>query len=81
MVVENGEALVEIQPRGKDNEVQSVTYFWSDKTGKVTVPMEEMDLMGESIPIEDEVLTIRVIDARGVVTTRKAWVPDWLLEQ
>lgn len=78
---ETGSAQVEIEARGKDNAVQSVTYVWSDKTGRVVAKAEDMELTGGSIPIVGEVLTVQVTDAMGVVTTRKAWYPSWLLEQ
>lgn len=73
-------ATVEIDAKGKSNDIESVEYQWSTITGE-TLEVATMNKNGSSIPILGEVLTITVTDSRGVVTTKTEWYPDWLLSK
>lgn len=72
-------ATIEIQPRGKKNEVKSACYYWRDKNGKESSKEVILKNNGETIAIQDEVLTIITIDVNGVQTTSNYWYPHWLL--
>ena len=73
-------ATVEIDAKGKSNDIESVEYQWSTITGE-TIEAASMNKNGSSIPVLGEVLTITVTDSRGVVTTKTEWYPDWLLSK
>ena len=73
-------ATVEIDAKGKSNDIEFVEYQWSTITGE-TLEVATMNKEGSSIPILGEVLTITVTDSRGVVTTKTEWYPDWLLSK
>lgn len=73
-------ATVEIDAKGKNNDIESVEYKWSTITGE-SGEAATMDKDGDSIPVLGEVLTITVTDSYGVVTTKTEWYPDWLLSK
>lgn len=74
-------ATVEIDAKGKNNDIQSVEYQWKSKTGEPVDIGTAMDNSGSSIPILGEILTITVTDSHGVVTTKTEWYPEWLLSK
>lgn len=77
----DGSVHVEAEARGKENQVTSIVYSWSDITGEKTVEESVMSIYGTNIPIKGEKLTVVVTDANGVTTTKTAWYPHWLIEE
>lgn len=76
---EEGTVHVELEARGRDNEIASAMYHWSGIIGE---PLsEEVPLSaGETeIPIQGEKLTIVVTDTHGSRTTITDWYPSWML--
>lgn len=69
-----------LKARGK-NEVESAYYYWSNKNGD---SLQEQNVLYEgtqTIPIEGELLTIVVVDSKGITTTVNEWYPEWLLKR
>lgn len=75
---------LEVEARGKGNEVDTVEYFWLDD---YLTPDEDQDrfakeyqLKDERIPERDGKLTIVAKDLRGIVTEKTVWIhrkPMW----
>lgn len=75
---------LEVEARGRDNEVDSVEYFWLDDyltlDGDRDRFPEEYQLKNEEIPERDGRLKIVAKDLRGIVTERIVWIhrkPLW----
>lgn len=70
---------LELDARGKNNEVNEAYYFWRDKYGRKI--SEEIEVKGKAsdIPIRDELLTVITTDSHGVRTTFYYWYPHWLI--
>lgn len=73
-------ASITLSARGRENQVESATYSWSDITGKTIG--EERTLSGTEtvLPIEGEKLTLTITDTYGFVTTKTEWYPHWLID-
>ena len=74
-------AIVEIEATGKENQVDSVVYYWSDKTGEMIGSERTMAADGSNLAVNGEKLTVVVTDINGVVTTETEWYPGWLLSR
>lgn len=74
-------AIVAIEAKGKENQIESVEYYWSDNKGEIIGSERTMSVEGSDIPVKGEKLTVVVTDINGVVTTETEWYPEWLLSK
>ena len=74
-------AIVAIEARGKENQIKSVVYYWSDNKGEIIGSERTMSVEGSNISVKGEKLTVIVTDINGVITTETEWYPNWLLSR
>lgn len=72
---------IEVEAKGKENQIDSVTCVWTDSFGKqvgekITFKSEE-----KILSIQAEKLTIKSIDQNGVETVKFRWFPKWKIEK
>lgn len=76
-----GIAVVDIEAKGKENEISDAEYYWSSMSVlgfETSEPLPFKDPGGGVLPIDGNRLTVIVTDAYGVVTTQTAWYPAWV---
>ena len=75
---DNQTTSINVEPKGKNNSIISACYYWKNIAGETLA--EDMDIPEDSctIPIENEILTVVVEDARGFITRKIVWYPYWL---
>lgn len=77
---ENGTVHIELEARGRDNEIALAVYQWNDLAGKPLSNEARLTAGETEIPIKGEQLTIVVTDTHGARTTVTDWYPGWMLE-
>lgn len=77
---EKNTSEIVLKARGK-NEVESAYYYWSDKSGNLLQEKKVLYEGTQTIPIDGELLTIVVVDSKGITTTVNEWYPEWLLKR
>ena len=78
---EDGMARIELEARGKDNEIVEAAYHWSGLDGEPRSGEIPLSAGETEIPIGGEKLTVVVTDAHGARTTFTDWYPGWMLEE
>lgn len=77
---ESQTAHIELEARGKDNELVSAVCTWSSFTGEPLDGGQRLKEGASDIPIRGERLTIVATDAFGATTTVTDWYPPWIWE-
>jgi len=64
--------------KGKRNSIESISYVWMDYRGKTVNDEESIDTSGGNLYIMSDLLKVKAVDNKGVISTYYKWFPYWL---
>ena len=75
---DNEVVAISVEPKGKRNDIESVSYQWTDYRGRTVGDEKALIESEQEILVQSDVLKVTATDTAGYRATYYYWFPSWL---
>lgn len=75
---DNEVVAISVEPKGKQNDIESVSYQWTDYRGRTVGDEKALIESEQEILVQSDVLKVTATDTAGYRATYYYWFPSWL---
>ena len=75
---DNKVVTISVEAKGKRNDIESISYQWTDYRGRTIGDEQVFIESGQEIPVQSDVLRVIATDTKGYRATYYYWFPSWL---
>lgn len=75
---DNEVVTISVEAKGKQNNIESISYGWTDYRGRTIGDKQTLIESGQEIPVLSDVLKIIATDSKGYRAIYYYWFPSWL---